>query len=286
MQLSALINPSYIYKKRDRIAPVLYRCIYSPVWSVHRHSALSGFPITSSDRKFLSMKNKHQGQRCFIIGNGPSLRIDDLERLHELDEICFAFNKIYLAFDNTNFRPSYYIVEDLLVASETKREILDLENFQKFFPYDYKYFLNGASNSCFYYFNWANFYPGRPLFTCNPFDLHWGATVTYTALQFAIYFGCNPIYLLGVDFFFVEPKSIDATRNDVLISEGEQNHFHPGYRCKGEKWYAPKLDHQKKAFEAAQDYSESHGIRIINATRNTQLDVFEQQHLLDIIGKS
>lgn len=39
------------------------------------------------------LKNINQGKRCFIIGNGPSLKIEDLNAL--VDEDCFACNRIY-----------------------------------------------------------------------------------------------------------------------------------------------------------------------------------------------
>ena len=34
-----------------------------------------------SQRALAGYQDKHQGQRCFIIGNGPSLRQTDLSRL-------------------------------------------------------------------------------------------------------------------------------------------------------------------------------------------------------------
>lgn len=279
-------TPSYLYRKRDRIIPFLCRSFYAPILGVQRRMGLLGHPVTSGDQKIQDLRVRHKGKRCFIVGNGPSLRISDLERLHQLGEICFAFNRIYLAFGETAFRPSYYIVEDPLVAKNTRDDILALEPFQKFFPYQFRSSLKNASNSLFYHLDWTDFYPGKPLFTCNPFDLHWGATVTFTAIQLAIYMGCDPIYLIGVDFFFIESGSRDPIEANVLISDGEQNHFHPDYRGSGEKWYAPRLDHQKRAYEAARAYSSSKGIMIINASRNSRLEVFERRDLDEIIGRS
>ncbi len=40
------------------------------------------------------MHNIHHGQRCFIIGNGPSLQRTDLTKLK--DEFTFGMNRIYL----------------------------------------------------------------------------------------------------------------------------------------------------------------------------------------------
>ena len=57
-------------------------------------------------------KNSHLGERCFIVGNGPSLKIEDLEKLYVNGEITFAFNMIYKIFDQTLWRPTYYGISD------------------------------------------------------------------------------------------------------------------------------------------------------------------------------
>ncbi len=46
--------------------------------------------------KLRKLYNIHSGKRCFIIGNGPSLKSEDLDKLR--DEISFASNGIYLIF--------------------------------------------------------------------------------------------------------------------------------------------------------------------------------------------
>ena len=41
------------------------------------------FEKTKIGRQLLKYKNLHQGEKCFIIGNGPSLRAEDLQKLYE-----------------------------------------------------------------------------------------------------------------------------------------------------------------------------------------------------------
>lgn len=55
--------------------------------------------ILKNHRNILKLKNKYQGKRCFIIGNGPSLTAEDLDKLE--NEICFAANRIYNIFPKT-----------------------------------------------------------------------------------------------------------------------------------------------------------------------------------------
>lgn len=92
----------------------------------YRHLAVSvlrssGAPLIKNDINIKALKNKHKGQRCFIVGSGPSLKVDDLNKLK--DEVTFACNKIYLAFNDTSWRPTYYSVYDVLVAENNKSEI-------------------------------------------------------------------------------------------------------------------------------------------------------------------
>ena len=64
-------------------------------------------------RRLAQLKDIHRGQRCFIIGNGPSLRNTDLSRLRA--EYTIGMNRIYLAFPEWGFQTSYYLsVNDLV----------------------------------------------------------------------------------------------------------------------------------------------------------------------------
>ena len=68
------------------------------------------------DRQFSRLKefeNKYNGERCFIIATGPSLTIDDLEKLK--DEYTFGVNSIIKLFDETDFRPDFYGIQDKFV---------------------------------------------------------------------------------------------------------------------------------------------------------------------------
>jgi hypothetical protein len=236
-----------------------------------------------NDSKFSSLRGKHEGRRCFIVGNGPSLRIEDLQRIHELNDIGFAFNKIYLAFDQTDFRPTYYIVEDVLMVDSVRDEVLKLQPFTKLFPYDYEPIFRNSSNSLYYYWDIGLRLSKKPEFHPNPFYIRSGGTVTFTALQLAVFLGCNPIYLIGCDFSFSVPNQTIKHDNEVVISDGEKNHFHPDYRKQGEKWCAPKLDLQLEAYQAARRYADQHSIQIFNATRGGRLEVFERKDLDSVL---
>ena len=54
----------------------------------------------------------------------------------------------------------------------------------------------------------------------------------------------------------------------------ERNHFDPRYRVSGEKWTVPRLDLQYRAYTCARDAFAATGGAVLNASRETALDVF------------
>src|SRR5690606_31514735 len=55
-------------------------------------------------------KNIHAGKRCFIVATGPSLKVSDLDMLK--DELTLSMNSIFMAFKETDWRPTYYAIQD------------------------------------------------------------------------------------------------------------------------------------------------------------------------------
>ena len=270
--MNNLINPYYYYKKRDRIIPVL-KSVPGRAWDHLRFEmARLGIHLSENEKEFATFKNKHFGKRCFIIGNGPSLRIEDLEKLS--GEITFAANKIYLAFEKTSWRPTYYAVTDALVAKQNFHEINSLSEFTKFFPcHALTLWGTPFNDAIFFRYNYYDKrYPKPPRFALNPLHkIYAGRTVLYVLIQICCFMGIREIILLGVDFHFSEPAKKNGR---IFISEGESNHFHPNYRQPGEKWIEPKLYQQKKVFTEAGRVVEKLGGQIFNATRGGKLEVF------------
>ena len=71
--------------------------------------------------KYINYYNFALGKRCFIIGNGPSLVKCDLTLLK--NEITIGSNGIFLIFEKMGFKPTFYTVEDGLVAEDRADEI-------------------------------------------------------------------------------------------------------------------------------------------------------------------
>jgi hypothetical protein len=80
----------------------------------------------------MRLRGSAAGERCFVIGNGPSLTTSDLDLLR--GELAIASNGIFLAYSQTEFRPTYYLVEDTLVAEDRAGEIAEIRGSTQVLP--------------------------------------------------------------------------------------------------------------------------------------------------------
>jgi hypothetical protein len=220
-----------------------------------------------SKRNLLQLQNIHKDKRCFIIGNGPSLRQTDLNQLR--DEFTFGLNRIYLLFPQIGFTTTYLVsVNDLVLEQcATEMKSLCLPKFltwrsRHWFPSDAKttYLdtdFTGQENFC-------------PSITGRIFE---GFTVTYVALQLAYHMGFSEVILVGVDHNFVT----QGAANQAIVSQGDDpNHFAPDYFGKGFKWQLPDLAGSERAYLMARDAYSMAGRRVLDATIGGKLTIFQK----------
>lgn len=220
-------------------------------------------------------KNIHKGRRAFIIGNGPSLTMEDLHTLHENHEICFAANNIHKIYDQTTWRPDYLCMSDDIVVSGCKDKFESLLENSVLFVSDHvarKYSDNPDLNLV-HMITSGEYVPNMPEFSDDiTMGTYTGATVIYgLALQIAAYMGFDEMYLLGVD-------------NNYLGNETDKrNHFIKNYFSSDEtekfnlyKGVIWQKDSINLAYQKAEVYSRANGFRIYNATRGGMVEVFER----------
>ena len=122
-------------------------------------------PIGARRNKILKeLKDKYKGQRCFIIGNGPSLTVSDLESLK--DEVTFASNRIFKIFDETDWRPDYYGVfdESVFCSDEIIEKINAFDCKAKFFREQGWSVSRKIKNSCYIHTWYSRKYLDEPEF--------------------------------------------------------------------------------------------------------------------------
>lgn len=260
-----------IWEKCHRILPYIKRqCRISERWLAYR----TGIVLHENEKVLRGLHNRYLGERCFIIGNGPSLTWADLNRL--IPEYTFASNKIYLSYEFTKFRPTFYTVIDSYVF-DTNREEIDQVQATKFFP---SYFEERMKGTGALFFRSAG--PNLGGFGAEPvFGKHFygGYSVVFAQLQLAWFMGFRRLYLIGMDHDWHLPVGEEPEKDgyyQVLVGGGEVNHFHPEYRKPGEKWTLPQPKEQEIAYRHAKTFIEANGGIIQNATRGGKLEVFDR----------
>lgn len=244
-------------------------------------------PAPDSD-ELAQFYNRFQGHRCFIIGNGPSLNRHDLSLLES--EYSFGVNSFYYKTRETGFRPTFYVVEDSSVMKENIEEIRAYEAPLKFFPTIYRRLHPKTPNTFFFNMNRGFYEKTSPNYAVPRFStdasrvLYCGQSVTYINLQLAYFMGFTEVYLIGMDFDYVIPRSHKRT-GDVLLSDSDDvNHFHKDYFGKGKTWKDPKLDRVLANYKMAQLVYTSTGRAIFNATIGGRLEAFPRVEYSQLFG--
>lgn len=243
----------------------------------HALSATLSPQRRESARRLRSYQDKHAGKRCFILGNGPSLRETDLSLLE--DEITFGLNRIYLLFPELGFSTSYLVSVNTLVIEQCREDFRELK-IPKFITWRGRRWMADDPGAIFIDTDYtqpetfAEDATGR---------LYEGCTVTYVALQLAFYMGFQQAVLIGVDHHF----TTQGPPNEEVVSTGaDPNHFHPGYFGKGFRWQLPDLECAERAYQLADEAYRRHGREVIDATIGGKLDVFPKVDYASLFDES
>ena len=237
----------------------------------YMHKHYSG---TKDGKKLAAMKGAYAGRRCFLIGNGPSLRAEDLTKLHEHGEVTFAFNRVYNIFDQTPWRPTFYISQDekMLAGCVDVVDQLELEN--KLVPVQLKWYYDIRIHDAVYFnMNWQQ--------KENPLDFEFSdeiakeifcaSTGMYTAAQLAAYMGFSEIDLIGVDHHF---RTSVNNKGEIVIDDKVKDYFTDKYNEDKDKLYIPNTEKSTLTYVAMKRHCDQRGIRVYNATRGGKLEVF------------
>ena len=222
-------------------------------------------------RQIQKLQNKFEGDKCFIIGNGPSLTTKDLEMIAANGYRTFASNRIYNLFDKTTWRPTFYACSDEKLYRDSRDIIDNLDDCMKFLPMD----LYDKSNaqSGFYYFTRIPAPSNRktPAFQTNLLKKFGeGNTITYHMMQLAAGMGFKEIYLLGVDFSYAISIGIDGK---IVEDKSVKNY---AWDNDQQPPNLPNIQWNYYAYQSALRESSKYGIKIFNATRGGKLEVFER----------
>ncbi|MBY0145904.1 6-hydroxymethylpterin diphosphokinase MptE-like protein [Neobacillus niacini] len=256
----------------------VYNRLYPIIFYIVNSFSKVNIPLTKNNYKILRLKNKYKGESCFIIGNGPSLKPEDLERLK--GEITFASNKIYKIFNKTTWRPTFFMVVDPIVLEENVKDINLVEAKTKFTLKAYKNSFNADI-----YFNNNLYKNKRGTFSTNIMEsLYSSGTVSFHLLQIAHYMGFSEVFLIGHDYNFKGAISKTKDLSFLKKEDNSQIYFSEDYIRKDEKKAGQAPEEMYDGMEKAKIVYENSGRNIYNATRVTYLDVFEQKNFDELCG--
>lgn len=231
---------------------------------------------TKYGRQISHLKNRYAGKRCFFVGNGPSLKPEDLTLLHRNNEITFGFNRIYNMFDNTPWRPTFYISQDEKMLGGCIDSVNSMEIKHKFIPIQLNWYfgvkIRGAS-----YFNIVSQSlenPDEYLFSDDASKyLYNSSTGMYTAAQLAAYMGFKEIYFIGVDHHF---RTSMNNKGEIVVDNTVKDYFTEKYNEDKKDLYIPNTEKSTLTYVAMKNHCEHRNISVYNATRGGKLEVFER----------
>ena len=260
-----------------------FRAITTPIldFLIARCTGLSllyskiSFSALKQDERFLALKDKYKGQRCFIVALGPSLTVSDLDLLAEHREFCFSMNKCYQLFDKTKWRPDCYCITDGRVnTAETqnaiktmlgdgisvvysRRDIKKMPAAAIYYKADYiDFILSNSANPKYK----EKGHVGRFSTDAGKFVYSAHSCVT-SIIQVAYYMGFHEIYLIGQDC---------GISGKIEHSAGIKSDKNPHH--------SDDLDHVLNDFVAIRDDIKEQKIdlTIKNCTRGGRLEAFER----------
>ena len=222
----------------------------------------------------LPLNIRENKRRCFIVGNGPSLRISDLELIKFED--CFAANLIFKVFPKTKWRPKYYCIADRYARTGDFIETADLPFL---FIGDYFWRTRGCNNKNAYCFHSERINMGEEVkFSLDIKNkLYDCCTITYIMLQIAMYLEYKEIYLLGIDHNY--PFTFDENGKPIMNSNVKEAHF---FKDERPDEVIGNVLMMEKAYIKAKEVADKLGIKIYNATRGGKLEVFERVNLDEV----
>ncbi|MEG1836467.1 MAG: 6-hydroxymethylpterin diphosphokinase MptE-like protein [Synergistaceae bacterium] len=243
---------------------------YAYIFNFKKYMRKDGLAFFSPYLLLKKFKDIHLGDRCFIVGTGPSLNIEDLNLL--CNEYTFSVNSIYKTFDKTEWRPTYYLVQDEDVYRFRETEQIASVPCKARFYGDTLIRYAGNEHQIYYP---LNLLPMRDNYLNNGFsddaylEVVDGCSVIYSAMQIAVYMGFKQIYLLGCDCDYGQP---------ICHFMDESNPKHPLLTP------PPNMTEiMNRSYLGAKKFADKSDVNIYNSTRGGKLDLFKRISLDSVL---
>ena len=263
----------------------------------------------SSKNKLLlrnkSFKSIHLGKRCFILGNGPSLKTEKLSCLH--DEFVFTVNQAARLPDFNLLKSNYHFWADPNFFKINKNNPEDIElleamlsvgkhnpELQCFFPIEQldfitKYGIDKQLNVNYFYsaLNMYNNY--NHLINYSKPVLAFG-TVVQWCITMAIFMGFQEIYLLGCDNtgIITTLKSILHQNDDndysYSVSKNEKLRMEKMLENSSLEAYLQSYIRTVQDYRRLMQYCYKRQIKLVNCSSETVIDSLPRKKLSEVLN--
>jgi Protein of unknown function DUF115 len=215
--------------------------------------------IPPTNERLKNLRDRHVGERCFIVGTGPSLRLIDLSKLRH--EFVFTVNKGYLLREQLGKWPEGYLMSDPQAFEDYGHEVPFDELPLVFLETSIASLPRNAEKCCvFQVWEHPRIYDGfcetditKPLYGAH--------TSVLICAQIGAYMGFKTMYFLGVDLSF----------------GNNENHFYQSSLRENARSGRHSLVHAPSmllGFKVAREILERRrGVKMINAGVGGQLTV-------------
>ncbi len=228
-------------------------------------------------------KDLHRGQRCFLLGCGPSLKAVDLNRLR--GETVMGVNGTYMIDE---LELTYFASVSHIFWKHHTKGLREHRCARRFLPW---YLSELASDCPTSWITLVDRAAYQRLNMTHPWSfstdparfVYGGGTVIYVCLQILYHLGFEQVILLGLDHDYgVDPATI-RPEGESVSSESLQAHFCDNYYQPGDHIHLD-IHTMERAYQIADDIYAADGRRIVNASPGTKLDVFEQVDFMDVFA--
>ncbi len=247
--------------------------------------SITSLPPKQEDQlKLEGLRDIYKGERCFVIGNGPSLNKTNLAKLDK--EFTFCANKFYLKLPDLKWIPNFYTCLDWTVTPDDSNNIQAFfdqnPDILKFIPTRFTYLFKEEGNMFYYHSKPAGYSLYEKFEPDLPKGVRGGGTVATAMIQIAAFMGFKHIYLIGTDVSYSIPKTVKQSGPDKFntgvklylesTQDDDPNHFCSNYFGAGTKWHDPNVAEMKRGFRNTYLGAHLYGINVYNATVGGELD--------------
>ena len=251
-----------IINKVDLITNISNKCLITP-------EEVNDVILERDRERIRKFKDIHKGESVFIVATGPSLKIEDLERIKKAGYSCISMNGIYEVFSDTEWRPDYYVASDALRIEQIEKQDVDiLDNLKCFFSNNYIGCPKLRERKKSYFFSLRQDINNIKFSDDFSQEVCSGKTVAYACMQLAAYMGFKTIFLLGFDHW--------SSNSEVHFYDDEKEASYM-------KFYTYEKQIVEAAYECAHSYMKKNNILIYNVTRGGGLEVFQRKNLDDLL---